>query len=62
MSDRPITIISAKEAAELLQIHVSTLYAAAREGEIPCLRIRSRYVFTRESILACLPGGSASQQ
>lgn len=45
------TIISAKDAAVLLGIHHTTLYSAARNGEIPCRRIGRRFVFVREQLI-----------
>lgn len=53
------TPISAKEAAELLGIHRTTLYEAARRGEIPCRRVGRRYVFVRETLLDWLRPDSA---
>lgn len=44
------TVISAKEAAEILGIHIGTLYDQARLGEIPCRRAGRRFIFTRESL------------
>jgi excisionase family DNA binding protein len=45
------TTITASEAAALLGIHITTLYAAARRREIPCRIIGRRFVFVRETIL-----------
>lgn len=50
------TVIPAKEAAALLGIHHTTLYAAARKGEIPCCRIGRRFVFVRETLIEWLRG------
>jgi excisionase family DNA binding protein len=50
------TIISAKEAAAMLGIHLTTLYEAARRGEVPCRIIGRRFVFVREVLEAWLLG------
>lgn len=48
------TIISADEAAKLLGINRNTLYEAANDGEIPCRRIRRKFLFVREVLIAWL--------
>lgn len=48
------TIIPAKEAAAMLGIHLTTLYEAARRGEIPCQQIGRRFIFVREVLHAWL--------
>jgi excisionase family DNA binding protein len=50
-SEDTFTIIKASEAAALLGIHITTLYAAARQGEIPCRIIGRRFLFVRESLI-----------
>lgn len=45
------TVLNAKEAAELLGIHHTTLYEAAKRGEIPCRRVGRRFIFIREAIV-----------
>lgn len=58
MAKRPkITIITAMEAAQLLGVHHTTVYEAAKRGDIPCRRIGRRYVFVRELIEQWLCGG-----
>lgn len=52
------TIISAEDAAALLDIPCATLYAGARNGEIPCHRVGLRYVFVREPLVAWLRQGN----
>lgn len=49
-SDGP-TVISAQEAADLLGIHRTTLYEAARRSEVPCRIIGRRFVFVRETLI-----------
>lgn len=55
------TIITAKEAAALLGIHVTTLYDAARNGEIPCRRVGRRFIFIREILIEWLRGANRKQ-
>jgi len=45
------TVISAREAAALLGIHHTTLYEAAKRGDVPCRRVGRRFIFTRESLV-----------
>lgn len=52
------TVISAKDAAALLGIHHTTLYDAARRGEVPCRIIGRRFVFVRETLVDWLREGS----
>jgi excisionase family DNA binding protein len=53
------TVIGAKAAAQLLGVHHTTLYAAARRGEVPCRIIGKRFVFVREVLLEWLAGGGS---
>jgi excisionase family DNA binding protein len=53
------TVISAKEAAALIGIHHTTLYEAARRGDIPCRRVGRRFVFVREPLIHWLMTGAA---
>lgn len=46
--------IPAQELADMLGLHVQSVYAGARAGEIPCRRIGRRYVFVRAAIEAWL--------
>ncbi|HLT35559.1 MAG TPA: helix-turn-helix domain-containing protein [Enhygromyxa sp.] len=55
------TIITAKEAAALLGVHHTTLYDAARNGEIPCRRVGRRFIFTREGLIDWLRGRDSSR-
>ena len=43
--------LSAREAAALLGIHHTTLYEAAKRGDVPCRRVGRRFIFTRESLV-----------
>lgn len=45
------TVVGAREAAALLGIHHTTLYDAAKRGEIPCRRIGRRFLFVREALV-----------
>lgn len=54
------TILNAKTAAELLGIHPTTLYEAAKRGEIPCRRVGRRFIFIRETLLDWLLGRGSS--
>lgn len=45
-----VTVISADTVADLLGVHVQTVYTAAREGQIPCRRVGRRFVFVREVV------------
>ena len=56
-----LTILNAKQAAELLGVHFSTVYEAAQRGEIPCRRIRRRYVFVRETLEQWLLSGGLGE-
>lgn len=50
IDDTP-SIMTAKEAAELLGIHHTTLYESAKQGQIPCRRIGRRYIFERRALI-----------
>lgn len=39
-----------KEAAEIMRVNPSTLYAAIREDAFPAVRIRSRYVVPSKAV------------
>lgn len=56
------TVISAKEAAALLGIHLTTLYEAARRGEVPCRIIGRRFVFVRETLIAWMRDTDRSRE
>lgn len=42
--------LTAPEVAQLLGLHIDTVYDLARKKEIPCVRIRRRVFFRREAI------------
>ena len=60
VADHGVTVITAKDAAKLLGVHHTTLYEAAKSGQVPCRRVGRRYVFVREVLVAWLsrPGAS----
>jgi len=43
-------LLSATEAAELLQIHPKTIQAMARDGKIPCVRMGKYWRFRATSL------------
>lgn len=45
-----VKTLNIKEVSELTKIGKSTLYKLARSGDIPCMRVGSKYIFTAESI------------
>lgn len=45
-----VKTLSIKEVSELTNIGKSNLYKLARSGDIPCMRVGSKYIFTEESI------------
>lgn len=55
------TVISAKDAAALLGVHHTTLYEAARRGEVPCRMIGRRFVFVRETLIEWMRGTDRSR-
>jgi len=48
--------LTVKEAAELLGVSTTTVYAMVREGQVPHTRIRSKIVFHRQTIEGWLSG------
>ena len=57
-----LTILTAKETAELLGLHHTTVYEAAQRGDIPCRRIGRRYVFVRETLEQWLLDGGLAEK
>jgi excisionase family DNA binding protein len=58
--DDGTTLLLPEEAASLLQVPVSWLYAAAREGRFPCVRV-GRYVrFRRADVENYIAEGGAA--
>lgn len=45
-----VKTLSIKEVSEMTKIGKSNLYKLARSGDIPCMRVGSKYIFTEESI------------
>lgn len=45
-------VMTATEAARLLQVHVKTLYRLASQGAIPAVRIGRGWRFNRRDLLA----------
>lgn len=45
-----VKVLTTKEVSELTGIGQTNLYKLAHRGEIPCMRINSKYIFTEESI------------
>lgn len=45
-----VKTLNIKEVSELTHIGKSSLYKLARSGDIPCMRVGSKYIFTAESI------------
>ena len=52
----PPRYLSGPEAAELLRVHVETLYRMIRRGEIPATKLGQRYRIRREHVNALLAG------
>lgn len=50
------TVVDAAWVAARLGLDRKTVYAGAAAGEIPCRRVRRRYLFVREEIEAWLAG------
>jgi excisionase family DNA binding protein len=49
-----ITILTAKEVAEMLQIHLSTVYKHVYDGCIPCIRVGRTLRFSKEAVMLWL--------
>ena len=52
--------ISAVEVAAMLGVGEMTVYRRARDGSLPCLRLGSRYVFSRSTISRMLETGNVA--
>nr|WP_084146984.1 helix-turn-helix domain-containing protein [Paenibacillus wynnii] len=52
--------ITVKEAAELLGVSQTTVYAMVRQGQIPAVRVRSRIFFTRLALEEWLRSGGVT--
>lgn len=46
----PVLAVSAREAARLLSLPLSTLYTLAKQGKIPSVRIGGRVLFPRGAL------------
>lgn len=44
-------IIGAEEAAKLLGVHRTSLYEAAKRGQVPCGRVGRRFIFDRDELI-----------
>lgn len=47
-------LLDAKEVASLLAMDVKSVYAGARNKEIPCRRVGARYLFSRAGLASWL--------
>ncbi len=56
MDERSFPIITIEEAAELLQIPVSSVYKLAREGKIPAQKVGKHWRFHRATLLTWVSG------
>lgn len=56
MDERSLPIITIEEAAELLQIPVSSVYKLAREGKIPAQKVGRHWRFHRATLLKWVSG------
>lgn len=56
MDERSVPIITIEEAAELLQIPVSSVYKLAREGKIPAQKVGRHWRFHRATLLNWISG------
>lgn len=45
-----IKTLTIKQVSEMTGIGKTNLYKLARQGDIPCMRVNSKYVFTEESL------------
>ncbi len=45
------SVLTAKEAAVILRISVSTMYQLLKEGRVPCIQIGQRRVIPRERFM-----------
>jgi len=54
-------VLSVKEVADLLRVHVTTVRRLAATGELPGKMIGKRWRFSRQEILSLLPGRSNGQ-
>lgn len=54
--------LTVSEAAEMIGVSQTTVYAMAREGQIPHARVRGRILFHREVIESWLRGEYAQAQ
>ena len=43
-------MLNVKEAANFVGVSTSTIYAMAKNKEIPCIKIRGRILFHRETL------------
>jgi len=57
----PTDVLSVKEVADLLRIGETSVRRLAASGELPGRRIGKRWRFSREEILALLPGRHREQ-
>src|SRR5581483_3352752 len=54
----PDDLLTAREVAELLHMHVKRVQLLAREGKLPTVRHGRRWLFPRQQILAQAEGGA----
>lgn len=58
IKNQKITLCT-REVSELLGVSIDTIYSLVRESKIPCLRLRRKYLFNRESIEIWIKSGGA---
>jgi excisionase family DNA binding protein len=61
-SDVSFDVITAEEVAELLGMDVKSVYRGARTGEIPCLRVGRKYLFSRSRLASWWRGEAQAPQ
>ena len=49
-SDTMKEILTPKEAAQYLSVHVRTIYRLAKNGDIPCRKVGGSWRFKKESL------------
>lgn len=54
-------VMTADEVASLLRLDRKTIYTAAKEGQLPCLKIGRQLRFSREAVLQTMAQGLVEQ-
>jgi excisionase family DNA binding protein len=60
MENKQSEILTVKEAALLLRVSRSALYALAREGRIPCQKVGWHWRFNRDTLIKWVAGNISS--